>query len=570
MASQSNYGSHDSLHSDADELTAQAKRNNKSFSETTLTSNDNTGPSEPEENTLLYSTTSSARNDERWYNRPSIPIICVLMFLLCLSDMLFFTPNVGLTMTKVCTHLNDENIEDPEYQCDPAEVQVIVSEITSATLIISGVITTGTSMKWGGVSDRIGRVRALAYMGTIKVIGNLLHTLALLPSSPYSRWLIILTSCINAFTGGTFAFMATANSYVSDVTKQKDRTVQLSVVLSIMHATMGIGPMLSSFLIKFSDGRDQVPLFGSIAIGAIFTLLCFTLVREPRTEESRLKSQSEHDKHLQQMQEKKKSMVSDADNSKEKILAYTKYYAIEIFGLYKPMKKLWLKPTETGSLIPRYTVILLLALDLLSMSATIAMGPALILFATYRYNWRSVELGYLVSLLGILRSLMLVVLAPLLLKLLKKKFTALDRSVDNVDIISLRGSMICIFIGLCCMIRWNKHFQAIILYGFFASLGAIDSPTIQSTIIKYCSKNNTGEYFGGIALIRSFAMFVIPPLLLKIYASTVETKPELFFYVPLVSIAIAIFLTMFLGVHEEEQYSDSDVMSIDTTTDGMD
>ena len=55
MASQSNYGSHDSLHSDADELTAQAKRNNKSFSETTLTSNDNTGPSEPEENTLLYS-----------------------------------------------------------------------------------------------------------------------------------------------------------------------------------------------------------------------------------------------------------------------------------------------------------------------------------------------------------------------------------------------------------------------------------------------------------------------------------------------------------------------------------
>lgn len=489
------------------------------------------------------------------FQKPSLAILCFLLTLVCLSETLCITPLIELTMNKACEGLLPVDFQEDSLlnvQCDPKKVQSIVSEINSNTMIIGGLLSMFMAGRWGELSDRIGRVRIFAYMACIRVIGNGLHLYALSSSTSYHKWGIIIAGSVSYLGGGMLALLANGNSYISDTVNPEHRALSMSIMMSAVYATMGFGPMLGSIIVKTFSNRDSLPIYLSITIGLLASFLCFTVVQEPRHEDALKLSQLSFTERRQSISSTMPNITHRSTFS-GRIASYSKYQILHFLDLFSAVRKLWLKPTTQGSLIPRYTVLLLLTLDVLFLSVTAACAPALILFATYKYNWRAVELGYFISVAGLGRAAVLLIISPLLLHLLKKVYKPLNESIDQIDIICIRISVVFLALSILTILLGKEHGASLYACATLQTLTAFCSPTVQSAIIKYCSKRFTGQYFGGMALIRSGVMLVVPPTLLKVYGATVAFKPELFLYIPMTCGICAIVLSFFLKIVEDPE-----------------
>ncbi|QLQ79001.1 hypothetical protein HG537_0B03480 [Torulaspora globosa] len=486
-----------------------------------------------------------------WFQRPSLAILCSLVMLVCLGETLCITPMIGLTMKKVCEGIvvvhGEFDKPSDDVLCDPKEVQSVMSGISSLTMILTGLACTFTSGTWGEFSDRAGRVRIFGYMALVRVIGNSLHLWALLPSTPYHKWLIILAGSVSSLSGGMLALLANANSYISDIVEADHRALSMSIMMSAVYATMGLGPMLGSVLVKSFGGGDRLPIYLSITIGSLATFLCFTFLREPRHEEALKLSQATFIERRDSIS----SIRSNHTNVSAKLATYGRYQFLRLLDVFASVKTLWLNPAPDGSLIPRYTVLMLVILDVFFLSMTVASMPALVLFATYQYGWRSVELGYFISIGGLGRAAVLLVISPCLLHLLRNFYNPLNHSIDRIDVTCIKISLILLTSSIITVLIGKEHQEALFACAILQALSAFCSPTIQSAIIKYCSKKFTGQCFGAIALIRSTVMLIVPPILLRIYGSTVSFKPELFLYIPLTCGICAIILSNFLHIIDD-------------------
>lgn len=109
--------------------------------------------------------------------------------------------------------------------------------------------------------------------------------------------------------------------------------------------------------------------------------------------------------------------------------------------------------------------------------------------------------------------------------------------------------MVAIVFGISAIIFKTESESSVIGFALFQAFSAFLSPTIQSTVIKYCPKDRTGQCFGGMALVRSLTMLVFPPLLLKIYGATVAGSPEVFLWIPMIASIISVVLSLMIKTH---------------------
>lgn len=481
-----------------------------------------------------------------WYRRPSLLSISILIVLFCLAEMLYLTPMITLTMSKVCMKVADDTGE----MCNPELVQQTLSDLSSKTIILSAIASTIMAGKWGQLSDRIGRVKVFGYMGIIKVIGNFIHLLVVLPGVAYHPWLIIIFGSIGSLSGGMYALVANMNSYIVDIVEPNDRTSSLGILTSVMYGSLGATPMFASLLVKaYHD--NAVPIYLAIGSGVCFTILCFTIMLEPRHGRALELSQDNYKKWKETLRARHSYNEDIAVH--QKLLYHGKYHMLHILNVLSPLKEIWsVKPQGEGASSLRCHIILLLIIDILFLCTTMAIIPTLILFCTYRYEWRSIELGYFISMSGIANAIALTLLSKFMVTILRKRFPRSESSVDFVDLTSIRFSMLSITLGVLAIIIFGNSSKSIVLYLIFRAFGGICSPTIQSTIVKYY-KSKTGQIFGGIALLHALSMVILPPIMLNIYKATVAFKPESFLYVPLVACLLSIILTFFIRPHEDHK-----------------
>lgn len=420
--------------------------------------------------------------------RPSMGMLSLLLALMTLGEMLCLTPMISLLMRKVCA----------SSSCDPAQVQETMSSISSSAMALSGLLAMSLSGPWGQFSDRVGRVRVFGYMALIRLVGHGLHLVSLMPWCSYSKPLIICASSISYLSGGMFSLLANSYSYIADITDPQHRTAAMGILTSVLYATMGLGPIVGSLLVKLPHGGgDNLPVYCALLLELVAAALSITVMNEPRHEQARRNS------------------CNSCSSGESSTLA--------------PLKKLWMPRARGGSTEARRTVALLLLLDVMFLCITVGCGPATLLFASYRYRWGSEQLGYYLSTIGIGRACVLLLVAPPILRLLRSCYGTLPRALDRVDVLCIRFSLCILFAGLLLFFFRNDHESTMYICAALQAPAALCSPTIQATVIKYCKKTETGQCFGGIALLRSGVMLVFPALLLRVYGWTVSTRPELFF-----------------------------------------
>lgn len=513
-------------------------------------------PSSPDTN-INFSTLSEAhlskrfRDEVRQYHahlklwqRPSLLVACAIVVLYCFSEMIFVTPMISLTLNKVCEGLKKDTGSDT---CDKNQVQTTLSNITSVKMMISSFIGLIAAGKIGPLSDRFGRSKIFVYMGLVNLVSNAVCAFAVSSYVDTHIYLIAFAGCISSLGGGTFALAANINSYITDIIEPEDRTASMSTVTSIMHAVVGLSPLISSFLIKLNNGNDMVSVYCSLISISLFTLLCMFMFKESRHPDAMEMSRNTHRKRLESMVSTHSIRLSGSHTFTSRSYQYIRYRIEQVLEIFSPLKQLWLPPTISGSLVPRYNVLLLISLDSLVVFSTMALMPALILFTTYEYSWKSVEIGYFISFSGLCNAVVLWTVSWLLSRWLSSKYAKVNHSVDKVDITTLQISCVSLILGTGVLLEYASTSKGIMCYVIIKSVSAIMSPTLQSTIVKYYG-TNTGQVFGGVALLHSIGMLFSPAIMLKIYGSTVSKKPETFLFLPFLVCIVAFVLTFFLRV----------------------
>ena len=488
--------------------------------------------------------------------RPGLAVLCGLITLFMLAEMLFLTPMITLTLNKLCEGMLDGSISTDttssagadEGTCDMSKVQVTLSYITSVKMVLNGLVSMVVAGKLGKLSDRIGRIKVFAYMGFITLVSNIVSAFSVSSYIGTHIHFIIFSGVIASLSGGSFALIANINSYITDIIEPKERSTSMSTVTSIMQGVAGLSPLLGSFLIKMYDGNDMVSVYLALFFITVFTIVCTFFIKETRHPEAMEISEETHRKRLDSIASshsiRLQNTAPTALNSVKNKLHLLLTHALEVLS---PIKELWLPRSADGTLTARYNVLALVVVDGFIVFASIAMMPALILFTTYEYGWKSVEIGYFITLSGVTNALVLAVVNKYVTALLSRFSPRISHSVDHVDISIIRIAVVFLATSIAVLVFNPKPLRSIVIFALLRSVSAIAGPTLQSAIVKYFG-TNTGEVFGGVALYHTIGMLFCPTIMLKVYGSTVSTRPELFLFMPLGTCVLALLGTFFLRV----------------------
>lgn len=476
------------------------------------------------------------RQSMPWHRRPTLYMLCFLNSIIAISQMIILMPFVQLVMQKVCDGLP----EKPE-KCNGVEVQTVMSNISSWTMIVSGLVSTFTSGRWGKWSDKHGRLFTLKYIGILRLFSILMQLFVISPLCNFHKWLIIFAPIFEALSGGMFSMVATSNSFIADITPATERSTSISILMSVVSGSIGTGPLIGSFLATINP---FYPVYAALCLNILFIILCTFVVHEPRHPD--LLEATKNDILLQNSDS---SSFSITQNNVPLIRQFPEFIKNQFLETFVPLKKLLTQKTielhyqSTNKPKTHFSVVILTILDAIFICCSQASISPLILFATYKYNWKATQLGYFISLLGFGKTIALMTIIPFLMKVLKRNYTVHSDRVDDVDRVSLRISFFLMAFAICFLLYFNNYEIAILIFGFIEALSAFAPAALQASIIKYFDLKNAGEIYGALALLRGLVMLVFPPILLHIYGATVQSIPMLFFCVPAAFSVIALIMT---------------------------
>lgn len=481
-----------------------------------------------------------------WYDRPTVFAISFALLLNFTAMGVGLSAKLVLIMELICQYLKDtQQIES----CHDSSIQKEFSSLQSVLSLIAGLICIIVSGKMGEISDRFGRKPTLIVIGITSVVAKGLVLFLLYPGSTYHKHWYMVSTAIENLTGGNMVAVGVASSYITDIVEPNQRIVSLGFMAGTLYIGLAIGPVLGSISTKIT-GQTISAIYFELILTILFLLVVIFFIKESRSIKLRRKSQSTHLR-------RKASFASVSSNSSSR---YSQLQLWRIVDIFTPLKLLWLPKHPSQGFKPRYNLLILLFCDTILLVSGSAMTSTLILYATYRFDWGSDEISYYVSMVGVSKAFCLYLVSPVVLHFLRKTLKTKHYAIDRIDRSVIFLSLVCDSFGpLLIMLATRGH--TLYISAIFASLGALGGPSIQSTVVKYVSETKTGEIFGAMALIKNGVVAIGPTIFLQIYSRTVSTSPRITFLITFGLFMTAIFLSLFLRSHDEND--ESNVNSVD-------
>lgn len=531
-----------------------------------------------------YTQTQDKYMHKPWYAKPSIAAILFVLVLRVLCTTLLMTPTVGILSNKLCDlyaydsphEVNFGHVFD-KHRCDMKAVQKEQSNITSWVTLINSIVGIVLGGKYGEFSDRLGRVFVLKLVGFIGMVYTVLMILAFHPSRPYQKWLVML-AMTSDITGGILTLISIGNSYMSDIISPREGTlaVYISLLMSIVYGSLGIGPLISSYVIKMFNGNLIVPYYFTFGLSIVYLFFVFAFIKESRHQDAQKYSA----KVLKKNRLRRKSSISSLRSSQSggksssnpeepvKLKVSDRLYVwlhMTVIEAFEPIGKLWIGRTAAGSLVPRINTVLLIAIDTFFCSATTGFIPVLMLYSLVAYDWTSVELGYYISICGLGRALVLLFM-PVLISSLKKRlnFKVIPNGVDSMDKLLLNASMAFLILSTFVLFTFKQYSWSLYVSAVFQTMSAVISPTIQSCVLKYNSKKISGQVFAAHTQIRHLTMVFAPIIFLQTYSHTYDSNPMLILSIPLILSTVAFVLLQFV-----RKVDDPTVLRRESEVDGI-
>lgn len=484
-------------------------------------------------------------NSLKWYRRPSIFMVSVLVFSYCFSLGIAMSSDLDLIMKAVCYLVNGE-----VNNCSTPSVQQMNANLQKYNNFIGSFIKILVSVKMGKLSDIYGRKPMFLITFTLSCLSKFMCVFILTPRYfTFNR--VILANIVDSFGGSIFVLLSIANSYVCDVVHERERLPALSKVTGAFFLGLSLGPLTSSFL-GSTFNIPSIHFVGASAalffMSIIFVIWC---IPESRGEKLRDKSRRFSIRSRRELESSPswtyKLGLSGVIDSFEslKILWITRPRQ---FSTNENNSEYEMNPSQDPSSLQKLEIdlparvngILLLAIDLFFVICSAGSSLPIALYMIYKFNLSQSQLGLFVGVISGSRAIVLSVLNPWVQHNLLNFFSHDPFNVDFIDITTIGVAILSeIVASLLCSI--SPTLWILCFYFILTSLSAVGSPVIHSALLKYNpNPSKNGEFFGALALIKNIVNLVAPWFFLTVYSFGIGiAKPEIIFYIILGSFSIA-------------------------------
>ena len=344
-----------------------------------------------------------------------------------------------------------------QYHASDLQIGLMFASYSLCQLIGSPIL--------GLASDRFGRRPVLIFSQLGSVVGYLI-----LARATWTQWanpmhglaLVYLSRIIDGFSGGN---VSTAQAYVSDVTSPAGR----AKAMGMLGAAFGIG---------FSIGPGVGGILGAIhhslpaLAAAVFSLTAAMLTI------FRLKEPARH-----------------SHESDDEVL-------------------LWLHPARFRPILQNRTIVQMLGISFITMSAFVMLESVFAIFLNDRFKFQELQVGLFFAFVGVI----IVIVQGGLVGRLTKRFGEWNLVISgSIGVAIAMG--IYVLVGSFSSIVVTSGVILILIAGFFNASGrSIMTPTLSALISQHADARRQGATFGLYHMLGSLARVIGPVIATAIYA----------------------------------------------------
>ncbi|KAG2733936.1 hypothetical protein G9P44_003461 [Scheffersomyces stipitis] len=469
-----------------------------------------------------------------WFKRPSVMMISLIPFIFAFGNSSAESTRQVITLKLCCNYLSNGS-----GSCNPAEAQILMSNLQLGYSISSGIISLIASGKMGPYSDRYGRKLFIVLILFCLVLGRSSRFLIMYNFDSLKFALMILTEITANICGGILTLVTLANCYISDVVEPHQRIYSLGISVASMMVGLSVGPIVGNFILSFTTNVSQNiidintsisreefnPLKFELVIFISGLLFAVFVLPESRSERARRKSRSMSQSSLvlletEQPQSKWSSFASGAN-------------------FMKPLR-LFLLPSDVVNRgnpqrqkRDRFAVLVMVIVDCIMSSLAISLGELYILYGIYSFGWNQRDIGHLLAITCSSRAFVLLILSPIINHRILQKFFGFRVLKKQLDMIDYSMASLGLFVDaiLLMSLHLMRTTPTFFLIMACNSLGSLISPTLNSAIVKFYPESKIGELFGAIALLKNIFTLLGPVLFISIYKYTLSTwnRPDVVF-----------------------------------------
>ncbi|KAG5360879.1 putative membrane protein [Yarrowia sp. B02] len=463
--------------------------------------------------------------------------------------------------------------QTPLVQKKTARFQIVMETVQS-------LVAMATVTRLGELSDRIGRKPLLLWCGVCTVLNALIWLPCVLFGWHY--YTLVAGSFFMGLSGSVPMLMAMNHSYATDVVRSKHR----AKVFGYMHGAIFAGAALGPFAVgRITRNWGIVAAMGfSLSLQMVFLGIIFFLVPESR---SKLKRKySTHFKRVQSQtrlaaaSSRNNSGVFAEDTSRDPTKNNTRVSIVEEASRSTPSlrnpdfsgnheeKKSWLKKTATAvkehfesltilsfsnrSKATRINAWIILSIDAFMYCSQVGVVGLLVLYSGFRFKWGTEQTGNMISIMGLSKVLAVMLLMPVVMNILNRVFVTRLNHIDMTDLFVIRLGMVVNCLGWFGVATATSGTVFLIAVASM-SLSSTASPTLQSALVKYIDRKDTGRLLGALALLHHICSLSAPIVFTSIYTLTVDTRPELCFYIVSVIFALMGTATLFISHPSDDE-----------------
>uniref|UniRef100_A0A060T1M0 ARAD1C21626p n=1 Tax=Blastobotrys adeninivorans TaxID=409370 RepID=A0A060T1M0_BLAAD len=462
----------------------------------------------------------------------------LVMFIFLFAQTFISATNVDVVLELVCRDslLSTKHsggisgIEKGDPRCRQGPIASKVADFMSYVTIIPPIMGVLIVPKIVALSDRVGRKPVLIWGGMMAAINDVIRLLCVLFPDTFNYRLILVATIIQSAGGSLPAVHAMNAIYVSDISYQESRGSRLALLDACLFGSFAVGPFAGSLLYSITNSRGAVYL-ATITLELLFVMLVMTVLWESVTPKARRSSIAAH--------ERRYSMhIGEPElGSKARIRRWLK-----MMNLFAPLTELKFSHLPKKSL--RHNARLLVGIGSCMGDIAVALGTIIVLSLEFRFNWTSVETGYALSVMGVIRALTLGVLYPMMTRKLHSLFPVSHDTVDKSDLVLIRFGVTIMAAGVVCF----PYAPTGVICGAvlaFDSIGAVCIPTIKNAVVKHCKPDSLGQAMGAMSLLSSLAMIIFTKGFFKIFSLTISFHPQMAFEVAGGLLMLLVFLTFF-------------------------
>lgn len=433
------------------------------------------------------------------------------MFLVAFSGGALLAPHTQFYTEIFCNryYKSQTDIIDtlpiPSKDCAIPEIQKTVSIVQAIIMFL----TYGFTLVGAGYYGRLSDVKGRRVIIRISTIGTWIYvTLDLITAKYYETIgisLLFIGPMFRGILAGEGVLMAAVQAYIADCTSPSGRTVMFARLMASLFIGAAIGPFVSSLILKYTG--NIVNVFYTCFI-VDFSNVLYAAFLLPES-----------------LQVKREGTEGDG----KPVMHF--WQKLNIFSALKILFKN--PPTH----MTRYALPLIALAEFL---LTLVKRPPTLLYAMLKFKWTAYEGSIYYTYASLTRLFIMIGVLPLLSRLFNKKCpqaqttpAGQEKSVENSALFDIWMVRVGIGIDAICLALAGlaTTVSLFTLAGMLQSFSMLAQPSIKGLLTTLVKPNQVGELLGAIAILDSVGMIISHLGVNAIYSSSVNTMPNLTFFV---------------------------------------